>query len=116
MNWHTNTVPKCKPHDCSDEMLVSVKTRWSDGRVLKAVYIADHNCTTEDMCWNMPDGVPDDWEYDEEQDSWWIAPGWYEVADNFEEYEYALIDGDVYAWAKLPRAYKPRIKNLGGVN
>lgn len=115
MNWYCNTAPKCEPHKCSDELLVSVKTMWGN-RVLKAVYIADHNCTVEDMGWNMWDGVPDNWEYDEDLDDWWIAEGWYETADNFEEYEYAGIEGDVYAWAKLPKAYEPRVKEIGGNN
>lgn len=34
--------------------------------VKEAVYIPYHHCTVEDMGWNMPDGVPDDWEYVEE--------------------------------------------------
>lgn len=38
--------------------------------MLKAVYIPYHHCTLEDMGWNMYEGVPDDWEYVEEEDTW----------------------------------------------
>ena len=70
--WNKNTVPKCKDKTCSDEVLVTIeKQGWKGGtyrRVVKAVYIPYHHCTVEDMGWNMPDGVPDDWEYVEEND------------------------------------------------
>lgn len=115
-NWNVNTVPKCKPKECSEEVLVTVEYKGYDGkfhrRVLKAVYIPYKHATVEDMGWNMYDGVPDDWEYDEEQDSWWIPQGWYETADNFEDYSYASIDDKVTAWMKLPKAYEGRLKDF----
>ena len=39
------------------------------------------------MGWNMYDGFPDayDYEYIEEEDTWWIPQGWYEVCDYFED-------------------------------
>ena len=85
--WHEHTVPKCKEKDCSDEVLVTVEGQGPDGklykrRVIKAVYIPHNHCTVEDLGWNMYDGVPNDWEYVEEQDSQWIPEGWYEVCDN----------------------------------
>lgn len=115
-SWNVNTVPKCKPKECSEEVLVTVERRGYNGklhrRVLKAVYIPYKNTTVEDMGWNMYDGVPNDWEYDEEQDSWWIPQGWYETADNFEDYSYASIDDKVTAWMKLPKAYEGRQKDF----
>lgn len=115
-SWNANTVPKCKPRECSDEVLVTVEHKGYQGkiyrRVLKAVYFSDHNATVEDMGWNMYNGVPDEWEYDEEQDSWWIPQGWYETADNFVDYSYASIDDKVTAWMKLPKAYEGRLKGF----
>lgn len=109
--WNANCVPKCKEKTHSDEVLVTVDNgRFK--RVLKAVYIPYHHCTVEDMGWNMWDGVPDDWEYVEEEDTWWIPQGWYEVADYFEDYFYSTITDKVTAWSKLPKAYEPRVKEF----
>lgn len=113
-NWNANYTPKCKDKSCSDECLVTVDNgRFK--RVLKAVYIPYHHCTVEDMGWNMPDGVPDNWEYIEEEDTWWIPQGWYETADYFEDYSYFTITDEVVAWSKLPKPYEPRVKQLRGV-
>lgn len=114
--WYSNTVPKCKEHNCSDEVLITCEHNGYLGktvrRVIKAVYIPYHNATVEDMGWNMYDGIPDDWEYYEEDDTWWIPQGWYEVADNFEDFSFARVDGRVTAWMKLPKAYECGIKEL----
>lgn len=109
--WNSKTVPKCEEKTHSDEVLVTVdKGKWQ--RVLKAVYIPYHHCTLEDLGWNMWDGVPNDWEYVEEEDTWWIPQGWYEVADCFEEYSYARISDKVIAWSKLPKPYELRVKEI----
>lgn len=115
--WNKNTVPTCEDKTCSDEVLVSIeKQGWKGGiyrRVVKAVYIPYHHCTVEDMGWNIPDGVPDDWEYVEENDSWWIPQGWYEVCDySPDDYSYFTVTDKVTAWMKLPKAYEPRLKQL----
>ena len=60
----------------------------------------------------MWDCVPDDWEYVEEEDTWWIPQGWYEVGDYFEDYSYSTITDKVTAWSKLPKAYEQRIKEF----
>ena len=54
----------------------------------------------------------DDWEYVEEEDSWWIPQGWYEVCDYFEDYSYSAITDKVIAWMKLPKAFEPKLNNL----
>lgn len=109
--WNNNTVPKCEDRTYSDEVLVTVeKYRGTYRRVLKAVYIPYHHCTLEDMGWSMYDGVPDDWEYVEEEDTWWIPQGWYEVCDYFEDCAYATITDKVIAWMKLPKTFEPRLK------
>ncbi len=114
--WNKNTVPKCKDKTCSDEVLVTIERQSYRGeisnRVIKAVYIPFHHCTVEDMGWNMPDGVPNDWEYMEKEDTWWVPQGWYEVCDYFEDYSYSTITDKVIAWAKLPKAYEPRVKKF----
>jgi hypothetical protein len=69
--------------NCSDEVLVTVDNGiWK--RVIRAVYVSYHHCTTEDLILEMPYGVPNDWEYIEEENTWWVPQGWYEVADYFE--------------------------------
>ena len=110
-NWNANTVPQCKKNDCSDEVLVTVDNGYRK-RVVKAVYFPYHNATVEDMAWDMNDGIPDDWEYYEEDDTWWIPEGWYEVADYIEDYSYAWIGDKVLAWQKLPKVYEPKIKQI----
>lgn len=80
--------------------------------VLKAVYIPDHHCTLEDMGWNMPEGALN-WEYSEEDDSYWIPQGWYEVCEYFHDYTYCTITDKVTAWMKLPKAYEPNVKQFG---
>lgn len=109
--WNTNCVPKCKKRTHSNEVLVTVDNgRYQ--RVLKAVYIPYHHCTVQDLGWYMWDEIPDGWEYVEEEDTWWIPQGWYEVADNFEEYAFAIINDKVVAWQKLPKPYKTSVKKL----
>lgn len=116
--WNKNIVPKCDVGKCSDEVLATVEHIGYDGklykRIIKSVYFPYHHCTVEDMGWNMCDGVPDDWEYCEEQDTWWIPQGWYEVCDYFEDYSYSEITDKVTAWMKLPKPYEPRVKEFGG--
>lgn len=115
-SWNRNTVPETEKHNCSDEVLVTVENKNYKGkiyrRVLKAVYFPYKNATVEDMGWNMYDGIPDDWEYFEEEDTWWIPQGWYETADNFEDYSYANIEGKVTAWMKLPKAYESKLNDF----
>lgn len=110
--WYRNTVPKCKEKTCSDDTLVTIEVKGYQGeiykRVVRAVYIPYHHCTVEDMGWNMYDGVPDSWEYAEEQASWWIPQGWYEVCDYYEDYSYFEIEDKVIAWMKMPKPYEPR--------
>lgn len=116
--WNKNTVPKCEVGKCSDEVLATVEHRYNGKlyrRVVKAVYFPYHHCTVEDMGWNMDDGIPDDCEYSEEDDSYWIPQGWYEVCDYSPDYSYFTIDDKVTAWMKLPKPYEPRLKEFGGV-
>lgn len=115
--WNRNTVPKCENKKCSDEVLVTVERICGEKlyrRVIKAVYFPYHHCTIDDMGWNMWIGIPDDWEYLEEEDTYWIPQGWYEVCDYFEDYSYSEILDKVTAWMKLPEPYEPRVKAFGG--
>lgn len=116
--WNKNTVPKCEDKNCSDEALVTIEHIGYGGelyrKVVKAVYFPYHQCTLEDMGWSMYNGVPSDWEYSEEDDSYWIPQGWYEVSDYFEDYSYSVITDKVIAWMKLPKPYSPQIKELRG--
>ena len=115
--WYEHTVPKCKEKNCSDEVLVTVEVQGYDGkiykRVVRAVYFPYHHCTLEDVGWDMPDGVPSDWEYAADQDSWWIPEGWCETSDYFDGYSYATITDKVTAWMKLPKPCVPKVEMWG---
>lgn len=116
--WNRNTVPKCENKKCSDEVLVTVERIGYGGklyrRVIKAVYFPYHHCTVDDMTLSMNYGITGDWEYSEEDNSYWIPQGWYEVCDYFEDYSYSQITDCVKAWMKLPKPYEPKVKEFGG--
>lgn len=118
--WNENTVPKCDARNCSDEVLITVQHMGYLGKlykmVIKAVYFPYHHCTVEDMGWNMCDGVPDDWEYIEEEDTWWIPQGWYEVCDySPDDYSYFTITDKVIAWMKLTKPFNKKLKQLSEI-
>lgn len=55
-------VPKCEKGTTSDEVLVTIEkasiiTGEIYNRVVKAVYIPHHNCSLEDLGWNVDDEV-----------------------------------------------------------
>lgn len=116
--WNSHTVPKCETKKCSDEVLVTVEHIGYLNKlyreIVKAVYFPYHHCTVEDMGCDIYDDVPDDLEYAEEYDSWWIPQGWYEVCD-YGECFYSTITDKVTAWMKLPKPYKPKVKEFRGV-
>lgn len=100
--WNTNTVPECEEKEFSDEVLVTV-VRGCFKRVLKAVYVPYHHCTSEDVMWeeNLYEGNE------------WIPEGWYEVCDNTNsEYTHFPITDKVVAWMKLPKAYEDKLTDL----
>lgn len=53
-------------------------------------------------------GVDDDCvsEYNEEDDEYYIAEGWYEVIKNWDDYGFVAIDDTVTHWMPLPEAPK----------
>ena len=106
--WHSHTIPKCRDRDCSDELLVTVKTDYGK-RVVKAVYFPHHHCTIEEVGCNMPTYML---EYSEKDNSWWIPEGWYEENDYFGDYCYSTITDEIIAWSKLQKPYEPRIKQM----
>lgn len=114
--WNKNAVPKCEDKNCSDEVLVTVEHIGYDKklyrRVVKAVYFPYHQCTLEDMGWSMCDGIPSNWEYSEEDDSYWIPQGWYEICDYFVDYSYSAITDKAIAWMKLPKPCEPWFRGL----
>ncbi len=108
--WNTNTVPQCKEKEFSDEVLVTVK-KYQRTRVMKAIYVPYHHCTSEDVACNVaifeeetPDG------------DFWIPEGWYEVCDYAEDYMYFPIEDEILAWKKLPKVYEGKLTDLSLVN
>ena len=78
------------------------------------MYFPYHHCTIDDTAWNMDNSIPSALEYSEENNSYWIPQGWYEVCDYFEDYSYLQITDCVKAWMKLPKPYEPTLKEFGG--
>lgn len=62
--------------------------------------------------WKAYKGVPYDYdyEYNEEEDTWWIPQGWYEVCDYLEDCPHVPIISEVIAWTGLPSVFEPNIK------
>lgn len=115
--WNIDTVPKCEKGTTSDEVLVTIEkasiiTGEIYSRVVKAVYIPHHNCSLEDLGWNVDEDILDEWEYTEDGISWWIPQGWYEVHDYCDNYEYSKITDKVVAWRKLPKPYEQRKETI----
>jgi hypothetical protein len=70
----------------------------------KAVYIPEHSVKTEDM-WSDydDDGISI---YDENEDTYYVKDGWYEVIENWDDYSNITINCEVTAWQPLPEPYK----------
>ena len=41
-------------------------------------------------------------EYDEKRDGYYLPPGWYEIAENHDEFQLMLIDDKITHWTPLP--------------
>lgn len=112
-SWKTVGFPKCKPHEYSEEVLVTWIPRWNKNvrLVSTAVYVPYHWATTDDIGWNSD--CFEDLEYNEEKDEWWVPCGWYETITNcIDDIGYVDIDGEVIAWDKLPKPYRSKLTNM----
>lgn len=115
-NWKTCGLPKCKPHQYSEEVLVTWIPSWNRelSFVSTAIFIPHHWCTTEDISWS--DECYEDLEYCEEKESWWVPDGWYETITNaIDDIGFMKIDGEVIAWDKMPKPYKPRLTDMQSI-
>ena len=114
VQWNRNAAPECKDRTCSDEVLVTILKYGTYKKVLKAVYVPYHHCTFKDMDWEMYKGVPYDYdyEYNEEEDTWWIPQGWYKVCDYLEDCPHIPITSEVIAWMRLSKEFEPNINEL----
>lgn len=113
VSWKTCGLPKCKPHEYSEEVLVTWIPSWNKNMKLVsiAVYIPHHWCTTDDISLH-PDSFSD-LEYCEEKDAWWVPCGWYETITNtIDDIGYVDIDGEVIAWDRMPKPYKSKLTNM----
>lgn len=112
-SWKTNGLPKCKPNNFSEEVLVTWIPRWNKNMKLVsiAIYIPHHWCTTDDIGWNTDSFLG--LEYCEEKDAWWVPCGWYETITNtIDDIGYVDIDGEVIAWDRMPKPYKPNLTDM----
>ena len=116
-NWKTVGLPKCKPHDFSEEVLVTWIPSWNKSMrlVSTAVYVPHHWCTTDDLGWNTDDFA--ELEYCEEKDEWWVPCGWYETTTNcIDGIGYVDIEGEVIAWDRMPKPYKEKLTNMQDID
>lgn len=112
-SWKTCGTPKCKEREYSEEVLVTWIPNWNKNMQLvsTAVYIPHHWCTTDDIGWNSDCFT--ELEYCEERDAWWIPSGWYETTINtIDDIGYISIDGEVIAWDRKPKPYKPKLTDI----
>lgn len=108
--WNRNTVPKCKEKEYSDEVLVTIQTDYNMTKVIRAVYLPYHHCSTEDVVIDS-EKINDEWERIDNRkwySEYWIPEGWYEVCEYAEDMYFPITD-KVIAWMKLPKPYKPTI-------
>lgn len=45
-------------------------------------------------------------EYNEEKDTYYALPGWYERVHNWDDYSYCAIEDHVVAWRELPEPWR----------
>lgn len=84
------------------EVLARCRTHGGVDYFCIAIYIAP-GTTREESIINWDYEVC---EYDEEQDEYFVAPGWYETIKNWDEYRCVGIVDDVTHWIELPEAQK----------
>jgi hypothetical protein len=78
------------------ECLAFYVNQCKKGRIVRAIHYKKHEI--ESM-------YDDDWcvEYSEENDTYYIKEGWYELIDNCDDYKSVrIIEGIVSHWMKLP--------------
>lgn len=82
------------------EVLALCRTRGGVDYLCIAIYIAP-GATREGstIIWDY-----EACEYDEEQDEYFVVPGWYETIKNWDEYRCVGIVDDVTHWMELPEA------------
>lgn len=80
------------------EVLAFCRARGAADYLCIAVYIAPGTTREESIInWDY-----EACEYDEEQDEYFVEPGWYEMVKNWDEYGCVWIVDDVTRWMELP--------------
>lgn len=97
---------KARMPESQTRVLVTVKTRYGKHVVLIACHVNSREVESEDYRWQ---DAEIDWDYDEENDIYWVPECWYE--DNFVEENTSWIideyaDGIVTHWMPMPEASK----------
>jgi hypothetical protein len=75
--------------------LVAYQKEQAGTLVCKACYFKKHEQETSD---------DDNFDYNDEDDVYYIPEGWYECIDNWEDYSSVSIQGIVTHWMPLPEA------------
>lgn len=98
-----------------DEVIVTV-SKYNDCLkqnmtiVCPAVYIPKYSKKSEDFWYDFEEYNED---YYEDEDTFYVKEGWFEVNGRFGDFIYWYIDGDVLAWMELPDPWKET--GAGGV-
>lgn len=96
------------PENETEVEITFVRKRYKTGEAMyltARAFYEDVTLTTEESIygWNETDN----WEYDEELDSYIIPEGWFECV-SFSE-ELGIVDMPVIAWRHLSEPYQPQI-------
>ena len=78
-------------------VLVCCKNDYGRRYVCEAYHV-NHHSVEANIYWNEDA----DWDYDEEEDKFYVPEGWYEVIHNWDEYGSVGIYGTVTHWMYLP--------------
>lgn len=103
-NHHDWISVRDKLPECGKHVLTSCEVRLLSGSKKRYTCIAFHaekhkiseHYPEEDYCYD----------YDEEQDEYYLKEGWYEVIHNWDEYSSVVIDDFVTHWMPLPEPPK----------
>jgi hypothetical protein len=77
------------------ECLVFYKNQYGYGRIVKAEFYARFTNVSSDDDYNI--------DYCENDDTYYVQAGWYELIDNWTEYSsVAIVEGEPTHWHPLP--------------
>jgi len=84
--------------DKDQEVLAHYKSRYGRECVVRAEYFRKFQEVASDDC------EPEDCDYDEAKDEYYVTEGWYELIDNWGDYSSVrIVEGAVDSWLPMPK-------------